>query len=628
MISSPYFIFMIIKQIFKFSAITLSLYIVLFALTSCKNNTDNKTVSAPPMLSTTQATTLNSEDFSKNITLEPSLSEKVDTYVMLNDDSTTINGEGATFKSGVLKITQSGTYSLKGTLSDGKIFIDSPDENKKVKLILNGITISCSTDAPLFIENSPKETILILADGSVNSFTDTAREVPADENIDYATAVIYAKDDLQIEGNGTLNVRSNFNKGIFSKNDIDIRGGIINIESVDDGIRGKDSVEISGGEINITCGGDGIRTNETQQEGKGNIAISGGVVNVTSDLDCIQSVKDITISGGVLKLTSDGGATEAVSPQNMGGMNPMGGDRGGRGERPDKGGMFGMYGGGPRPEDSSANEAQQEDTPSTKGIKADGKITVTGGEITVSSTDDSIHAPDIDISGGAFNLKSDDDGIHADNTVNIKNAYVNVTYSYEGIEGTAINIESGNISVKATDDGFNAAGESTGRNPMQADYSCEINVFGGYIHIDADGDGVDSNGNVNQKGGTIIVFGPQDGGNGALDYGGKYTVSGGTLLALGAQGMAQSVTGENMEVLAFTYSCGADVLNTITDSEDNMLIGFRSPKSFGTVVFVSDKLKVDESYSIYSGGSYDNDGEKGIWLSGNYTKGTLVGTLS
>lgn len=612
----------------KFAFFITAALAFLFFLAACANDDRKKETEAPIMSTTEKETT---EATTTQAATDNSGQANPDTYVILDNDDTIINGAGASFENSTLTITQSGTYSIKGTLSDGKIYIDCPDEEKKVKLYLNGVSVSCSTDAPLFVENSPKETILILASGTVNSFSDTQREIPADENADYATAAIYAKDDLQIEGEGTLNVTGNFNKGIFSKNDIDIHGGVVNITSVDDGIRGKESVEIVAGRINITAGGDGIRTNESLEEGKGNIDISGGTINITSDLDCIQSVKDISITGGTFNLTANAGATEAVSGNNgMGAMNPMGGPGGDRpgGDRGGKGGMFGMYGGGQRPGDSSALEIQSEDTPSAKGIKAEGNMTLSDGSFTVSSTDDCLHAANMDISGGTFNLKSDDDGIHADETVGIDSADINVSYSYEGIEGTVINIDGGKIKIKSTDDGFNAAGESTGMDPMKADYSCEINVTDGYIHINADGDGVDSNGNVNQSGGTIIVFGPQNGANGALDYGGTYTVSGGTLLALGAQGMAQSVTGDGVEVLAFTYSCQADTLNAITDEEGESLIGFISPKSFGTVVFASDETEKDEAYSVYSGGSFDEDGKDGVWLDGDYTKGTLVGSLS
>lgn len=550
--------------------------------------------------------------------------KKTDTYITLSGDTACVSGKGAVFRDGTLTISESGTYCLSGTLNDGKIYVNTSDEDKKVKLYLNGVDIHCSTDAPLFIENSPKETVIILAEGSINNLSDTARQVPSDENSDYATAVIYSKDDLQLEGSGTLNVTASFNKGIFSKNDIDIRGGNINITSVDDGIRGKESVEISDGSITIVCGGDGIRTNETEEDGKGNITISGGNITISSALDCIQAVTDINISGGNFTLLSADGSTGVTSSGEDEFM--FGGPGGKPGGGPgNPGGGFGGY----KPPDSSANESTAEEAPSTKGIKAAGLLSISGGSFSVSAPDDTLHAANVDISGGSFDLESDDDGIHADEAVNIYDGTVSISFSYEGVEGKTVNIHGGTVRIKASDDGFNAAGGTdTGRNPMAADYSCEINITDGCVFINADGDGVDSNGNVNQSGGTLIVFGPVSGMNGALDYGGTYTISGGTLLATGSAGMAQSVTGSGIDVLAFSYSCTADVLNTITDSEGNSLIGFISPKQFGTVVFASDRVRSGESYDVYSGGSYSEESTDGIYLKGTYTKGDFVGTLS
>ncbi len=630
---------MILKSLFRSVPLILLVVVMATILAACSEEKLSDTT-GESLISTTDSSSQQQQS-SSAVSSSDEDEIKIETYINLADSNTIVNGSGATFENNTLTITEPGTYSLTGTLSDGKIYVNTDIEDKKVKLYLNGADISCSTDAPIYIENSPDETVIILATGSVNNLSDTAREVPTDETADYATAVIYAKDDLQLEGGGTLNVTASFNKGIFSKNDIDIRGGIINITSVDDGIRGKESVEISDGTLNIICGGDGIRTNETAEEGKGNIDIQGGSVTISSDLDCIQSVVDISISGGSFNLTSGGGSTGASLNQGndfgmggspMGGNPPAGDKPMGGGQRPDDIGGRGPGGfdryGDRMPDNSSANESTSEDTPSTKGIKADGKITVSGGTFSVSSLDDAIHALNLDINGGTFSLKSDDDGIHADETVSIQGADINVEYSYEGIEGTVININSGNISILSSDDGFNAAGDTdTGRNPMAADYSCIINVSDGYILINSGGDGVDSNGNVNQTGGTIIVFGPENGANGALDYGGTYTISSGTLLATGSTGMAPSVTGDGIGVLAFTYSCRADTLNAITDKNGNSLIGFLSPKSFGTVVFASDSLKYGESYDVYSDGSYSTESSDGVYLEGEYTAGTLMGSL-
>lgn len=632
---------MLIKLPVKiFAAVILFLLFgIVFVACTAKEEEEN-TTAAPLLVSTTQQQ--DNADIGSSVTApaeSDSKKDSVDTYINLDNGNTTINGKGVSFNNGTLTITQSGTYSLKGELTDGKILVNITEEDKKVKLILNGVSISCSTDAPIYIENSPDETVIILASGSVNNLSDTSREIPSDESTDYATAVIYAKDDLQIEGNGTLNITANFNKGIFSKNDIDIRGGTINITSVDDGIRGKDSVEISDGIVNITCGGDGIRTSETEEADKGEIDISGGIINITADLDCIQAVSHINISGGTFNLVSDNGAVGTVNIQSGPGENK--GGPGGRGEFfVPPGGGYGAY----PPPDSSFNEAQSEDEPSRKGIKSDTFLNITAGSFVISSTDDTLHSPEINIDGGTFSLSSDDDAIHADEILTVNGGTIDIPISFEGIESKVININGGYITLISSDDGFNAAGGTASTdsgeagfgmggdpggmgNPMEADYSCEINITDGYVFMNASGDGVDSNGNVNQSGGTVIVFGPTNSSNGALDYGGAYTISGGTLLATGAAGMAQSVTGDGVDVLAFTYSCQANVLNAILDENGNSLIGFCSPKSFGTVVFASDKVKENETYDVYSGGSYSTKGENGVYTDGEYTAGELVGSL-
>lgn len=629
---------MYIKYILRLSLL-LIVFLSMTVLVSCGKQIKK----SEPVLSTTSAeqqseaaseesTSVSDEQVQDDVFDE----SKIDTYVILNDANTTINGAGATFENNILTISDSGTYSISGQLADGKIYVNSNDEEKKVKIYLNGVTVNCNDDAPLFVENSPKETILILADSTVNTFTDSAeRTVPTDGS-DYATATIYSKDDLQIEGSGTLEIKANFNKGIFSKNDIDIRGGSINITSTDDGIRGKESVDVSGGNINITCGGDGIRTSEETETDKGDINISGGNINITSDLDGIQAVRNLAVSGGKISVTSGGGASEttAESPMDdMGSMQPgMGGERGGR----NKGGIFDVFGkGGNHPGDSSTLEASTEDTPSMKGIKATGSLTFSEGTISIDSADDSIHGNSVDIQKGTFSIKSTDDGIHADANVKIGGGIINISMSYEGIEGQVIDIADGTINLVSADDGFNAASQdsssSMGGGPgmMQADSSCQINISGGYVQMNAEGDGVDSNGNVDMTDGTVIVFGPQSGGNGALDYAGKFNISGGTMLALGSAGMAQTVTGtEDVKVYAYNYSQQANTLSAITDGDGEVIIAFKSPKAFQTMVLASDEIDSDDVCTLYQDGTIDEEGTNNVWLEGKYTPGTEIGVLS
>ena len=570
---------------------------------------------------------------------EKSSDIEIDAHIILDNEKTTINGTGVSFENNVLTVSDGGSYYITGNLSDGKIYVNSLNETKKVKLILAAVNISCSTDAPLFIENSPDETVLILQSGTQNFFSDTSRTIP-DGVTDYATAAIYSKDDLQIEGDGQLTVTGNFGKGIFSKNDIDIRGGNISITAADDGIRGKDSVEIETGTITVTSGGDGIRTSEELEADKGNIDIYGGTITVTSELDAIQATGNINISGGTFSLTSAGGSTGNYDYQYQG----MGG--------PVRGGKAGYFGFPAQP-DSSIYEESSSDTPSTKGIKSDKSITISGGKFTLNCLDDCLHSPAVTVNGGEFKMASDDDGIHGDENVTVNGGSIVITNSYEGVESRVINITGGKLLAKSADDGFNAAASSsavastsstgTEQTPvaygnrmggfggmMDYDSSCIINMSDGYVLVLAEGDGIDSNGSVELSGGKMIVYGPTNGGNGALDYGGTFNVSGGTLLATGALGMAQSVTGNGVPVLNFNMNGTAKQIYTIADSQNNCKIAFTAPKSFQNVVFASDTLNEGSAYSVYSDGrvsDYTSD-ENGICFDGVYFPGTLLGTLS
>lgn len=613
---------MIFKSL-RLIVILLFLSAMMLTLAACKKQQEQINTE-PPVISTTAAQTTEAQTTTTVFTATDDELPSIDTYIILDDEKTTINGVGATFSGNVLTITEGGVYYLKGSLTDGKIYINSSNETKKVKLVLSGVSIRCSSDAPLYIENSPDETVLILESGTQNYFSDTARAVPEGVT-DYATAAIYSKDDLQLEGSGYLTVNGNFNKGIFSKNDIDIHGGNITVNAADDGIRGKDSVEIEAGIITITCGGDGIRTSEELQEDKGNIEINGGVLTITSALDALQATGSLTVNGGIINAESGGGASEVSAYTNS-----YGGDRGG---------MFTFMQG--RHPDSSSYEDASSDTPSTKGLKAEKSITLGGGILTLNCLDDSIHSPEITLNGGELTLSSDDDGIHADEALTVNGGKIKVLSSYEGIEGRVININGGELDITSSDDGFNAASKSTSTDTseqsrsfgmmhggpgrmMDYDGSCVINMTNGFVLINAEGDGIDSNGSVNMSGGKMVVFGPTRGGNGALDYGGSFAVSGGTLFASGSLGMAQSVTGNGVPVINFNVNGNADTVYALTDSSMSCKIAFTAPKSFQNVVFASDTLSYANSFSFYENATVTAGGEEisGICFGGVCTAGT------
>ena len=149
--------------------------------------------------------------------------------------------------------------------------------------------------------------------------------------------------------------------------------------------------------------------------------------------------------------------------------------------------------------------------------------------------------------------------------------------------------------------------------------------------VNASGDGLDSNGNFDMMGGTVLVSGPTNSGNGALDYGDgcKGTVSGGILIAVGSSGMAENFTNaENQgSMLVSTGSCQAGTSIAVCDENGKVLVSFTSPKSFQTAVITAPEIQKGQSYTVYSGATVQNADENGFASGSTLTGGTKIATV-
>mgnify|MGYP002282258566 FL=1 len=160
----------------------------------------------------------------------------------------------------------------------------------------------------------------------------------------------------------------------------------------------------------------------------------------------------------------------------------------------------------------------------------------------IDSVDDALHAVDVTVSGGEMTLATGDDGVHADNTLTVSGGTITVTRSYEGLEGTDVTLSGGEISITASDDGINGAGGDSATSSDEGTFGASgrfgrdrfasstgtVRISGGVISVSASGDGVDVNGDLEMTGGELYVNGPESGGDGALDYDGSFTLTGGT----------------------------------------------------------------------------------------------------
>ncbi|MCM1191021.1 MAG: carbohydrate-binding domain-containing protein [Butyrivibrio sp.] len=515
-------------------------------------------------------------------------------------------------------IAEEGVYLVSGSLENGMIMVDAA-ETAKVQLVLDNVEISNSSGAAIYVRQADK-VFITLAEGTVNTLSGGDSYVSIDDNnID---AVIFAKSDLTINGSGSLQVTAVTGHGIVSKDDLKVAGGAVTVIAPGHGLEGKDSVRIAAGgadgsqdtdtsdagsagqtaavSLNITAGKDGIHSENADKEDKGFVYIEGGSITVMSEGDGISAGIYLQIDGGTFNLTAgQGSANKTVA----------------------------------RDEDGSEVSA--------KGIKAGGDMIINSGSFFIDSQDDGLHSnSNLTVTGGQFDIATGDDGLHADETTTVAGGTVNISVSYEGIEGNRVVISGGYIRLYATDDGLNAAGGrdgsgyggmfgggfgggfdggfgggfdddfgggsgrgTDGRADNGVDGSTGIEISGGVIYVNADGDGIDSNGTITVTGGETYVSGPESSANGALDYEGSAQITGGTLVALGNSGMAMNFGESSTQgsVLISTSNCKAGTEVSLEDGAGNVLVSYTAESGFNSLVVSCPGLVTGGTYVIHVG---------------------------
>lgn len=582
----------------KLAAITAAFFITVTAFSGCSENTSSSQAAS----SVSQAA---KSDIDANIAAEDidvGYDEESSVGITFSDDSATIDGEGAVAEGETVTISQAGTYILSGTAANGRIIV-AADKKAEVKLIFNGLDITCSDNAPLLVSKA-KKVYIVLEDGTENVLTDGA-SYSLGEDDSNTDGAIFSKADLTINGGGTLTVNANYKHGIVSKDDLVITDGNINVTSASTAIEGKDSVKISGGTFNISAGTNGIKSTNKEESDKGFISVTGGSFDITTGGGSANaSMKsDGTPNGDWQKNMGNGGMGRPDDNENG-----MGGDPPAKPTADDTGLTIETAA------NTTTDSTDTTDSTSTsaKALKAGSEVNISGGEFKIDSADDSILSNgNIVVTGGNISAASGDDGMHADGNLTISEGTIDITKSYEGIEGSIVTIDGGTISVVSSDDGINCAGGSDtgstdrmGADQFSAQDGVEICISGGTITIDAGGDGIDSNGNFTMSGGVVYVCGPTNGGNGALDYNGTATVTGGTLIACGAVGMEEGF-GDSSTQYSVLHNLGSTVSAneklTITDSDGNEILSFTPTKTWQSVVFTSGDLKDGETYTITAG---------------------------
>lgn len=610
--------------------------------------------------------------------LDDSFDRQSAASITLSGSTAQSNGSGVSINNATVTISKEGCYLINGELEDGQIIVDAGDSDK-VQLVLDKASIHCSTGSAILVRNADKVKVTLAAD-SENELSDGTEYQTDDDNPD---AALFSKDDLVINGSGSLTVQGNYKHGIAGNDDLVITGGRLTVNSLSHALRGKDSVAILDGTFVLTSQKDGIQASNTEDSTKGWVQIDGGNFTIQSSGDGIQAETNLSIYDGSFTITSGGGAVNGAdhTENRGGGFGRPGGNRPDSANGQTSPEMPSQPAeGGQTPSEmpsqpaegeqsSSGNESDYSElifdpddfddtstddsdtTVSTKGIKAGNALLIQQGTFVIDSADDAIHSNySVTIDGGSFQLSSGDDGIHAEAYLNINGGTTTIAESYEGLEAAQIHISGGTTQVSSSDDGLNATGGSSfelvdgllvlkdisssdteqtfgGRGGMfEVEDNCDITISGGNLTVTtSNGDGIDSNGSLNVSGGTVLVFGSSSGGEGALDYTGSSSISGGTLVALGSSGMAQSMEPDDSHAtLMVTWDevQPAGTRLTLCTQQGEILCSLQSTNSFQTAVIGTDSLSAGQKVSLYTGGTVNSDSQ--LLTMGTLSDGELL----
>ncbi len=600
-------------------------------------------------------------DYSNRDT-DPSYDEATATKINLSDG--TVEGSGASFDAttSTWTVDAEGTYLLSGSLSEGMVVVDADKDNDKIQLVLAGASITHETGPAIEVLSADK-VFITLADSTTNNLQSGAN-FTLEEGEDEPHATLYSKEDLTLNGTGTLNVEGAYRHGIASKDDLVITGGTYVIEAAEDGLFGKDCIKIAGGDITVMAGSDGLKSTNDSDPVRGFISIDGGTVKVTAGDDGVDAQTYWRVMDGAVTVVS---ADDAFHSE-----------------------VHGRIAGGTLDIDAGDDAFHVEYT-----------LTVDDGDVTVRSCTEGYEGQQVIVNGGNTSIVASDDAVNASAPDTGTDSQAvdgegdqapTMPEGFEGIEpptgmpgadgsapqgdpqaqgapmaqaespmGNPMGGEmpegdgvAGQMPVPApgetstqgevpdgvtADQGFGGRGDAMGHRKgefAQSDQEqsaegeaaaepwangergggrggfggpggggmgtvsedCLIQINGGTLILDAGGDGIDSNGSVEITGGTVLVSGPANSADGALDYELEATISGGSVLLAGPAGMAASFTGGIQPFALVSAQEAAGSTITLKSAQGESLVSMTAVRAFQTVVVSAPGLTEGESVSV------------------------------
>ena len=459
------------------------------------------------------------------------------TRITLSGERAYVSGGGAYVQGGSVVIAQAGRYVLSGTLTDGSVIV-SADSSDKVWLLLDGADISRSDDACLRVEQADK-VFLTLAPGTENRMTSGAEYSETALN-DNTGGTIYSRDDLTINGSGSLTVTAAYKHGIDVNDELVITGGKITVDAPQDAIHVNDGFCLEKASLILRGGDEGINV----QGPDSLLYIASGSVDIESGGAALKSATDMRVEGGSITLDSEADGLHS------------------EGSIAIEGGRFELRAG-------------------DDGIHADSAVTISGGSVLISECYEGIEALTIDISGGEIELYPTDDGLNANGGVSFGPGPGMFMQRVSGTDESAnsdtwIHISGGSLTVV----------NANARDADGLDSNGDIVISGGTIRVSLNASGSND----------AIDYGSESGGS--------CVVTGGQFVACGSSAMAEGFSDSSTQCAVLYnlgYSAEAGSTVTVKDAAGRELLSYTVPCAFSSVSLSSPDMKLGETYTVTVG---------------------------
>ena len=194
-----------------------------------------------------------------------------------------------------ITINSDGVYVISGEAQNVTIYVEAADD-AKVQLVLDNLKITNETMPCIYVKTADKVFVTLEGESSLEVTNDFAQD--GENNL---TGVIFSKEDITLNGSGSLNIKSTYN-GIVGKDDLKITGGTYNIEATKNAIKANDSIRIKDGTLNLKSGTDGLHSENDDDSAKGYIYIGGGTLNIEAEDDAIHAQTVIEVDDGKLTI--------------------------------------------------------------------------------------------------------------------------------------------------------------------------------------------------------------------------------------------------------------------------------------------------------------------------------------